>query len=119
MATNFETQFTSSADLQIMDGFGETISYTSYGNAAANITAKWTPGGISQREYSDGMQYVAEGLVECKLGDITTISDRDLFTIDGATWSVERVIRSTPMVLYAVISRDERYIGGANTRTEY
>lgn len=116
MPTNFETQFSSSADDQLLDGFGETVSYVSYGNAAANITAKWTPGQLELRHERGGDKIVRMGLVECKMSDITTVDDRDYFTIDGANWAVDRVVKYTPMVLFSVYTKDERWIGGANTR---
>jgi hypothetical protein len=118
MAVNYETQFATSAWPQIVATFGETVTYTQSGQAAANKSVLWRPSGTDTRYFADGEQEVGTGEVEGLTTDFSGYGVDDTFTIGGDTWAVESFDDRGVQIIFRVITRSQRYIGGFRGRIQ-
>ena len=115
---NWETQFQTSAWPQIVATFGETVTYTASGAAGVSKSVLWRPAGTDTRYLSDGEQTVGVGEVEGLSTDFASAGVDDKFTIGGDTWAVEGFDDRGAQIVFRVITRSQRYIGGFKERIQ-
>lgn len=106
--TRFSDDWKSSANDMAENAFGETVSYTAYGQAAANITARVTYDVINMENYSDGEIIIRQARVRCNPADVTSPSVKDKFTISSRIWAVRAVTPLAHVVEFEIQAFEQK-----------
>jgi len=92
---------------------GRTVTYTPHGGQGTSITAVWTESEVLAGYMPDSEQEVRLGLLRASALDVSDPDTRDTVTMDGVTWAVVFIGRTSPIVdLQLETRRVRRVIGG-------
>jgi len=95
---------------------GQTVAYTAYGVAAANITAQWQPMRTFEENEGDGIIEVTQGTLTANAATVAAVSTRDKFVIGGVTYAVIDIGREGATVELFLEARTQRTRGRGHIR---
>lgn len=119
MATDFETQFATSAWLQLTSMHGQTVTYYALNaGGGSSITAIWMPQTVSADWDEGGKDAMNRGTIQCQQSDISSPNIQDTFVISTVKYAVESIVQESPVIIMELVDVGQEYLGGNQTYGE-